>query len=136
MRNSELELAVCVAEVKMMTGRDRDGPSGARENVLSLMTILDADGARLIGVPDIVIAEPPGNNVWEPMINSAFEFAVMIEDPNVIEGSAGRAGDGLARLIVVLPMMISDAEGARLIFVPDNDIAGPPGTSVCPDMTN
>lgn len=53
-----------------------------------------------------------------------------------MEGRDGRADDGLARLMVLLPITISDAKGARLIVDPATDIARPPGSSVCPETTN
>lgn len=69
MRNSVLELVVMMEEPKVIMGRIKE-TFGARVNVLPLMTTLDPRGARLIGVPDMVIAGLPGDKVWVPMTNS------------------------------------------------------------------
>ena len=97
-----------------------------RETVEEPMTNAVAEGRREMGVPDIVIAEPPDINVCVPMINSEAELAVMVEPAMVM--IAGE-GTGL-RLIVDEPMMTAEAEGARETGVPDTVIGGPPGTSV------
>ena len=102
--------------------------------VLPPMTIAVAEGARLICVPPIVKAGPPGDSVWPEIRNWDLELAVMIDEPRVMD-RAWREG-AAAITAVLLPMTIAVAEGARLNFVPPIVKAEPPGDRVWPETIN
>ena len=95
--------------------------------VVPPMTMPDADGARLIGVPEIVMAGAPGISVW---LSIRYWEAVLgsIVIPFMVSGGSWVA---LAiRGIVVPPMTMPDADGARLIGVPEIVMAGAPAIIV------
>lgn len=95
------------------------------------MMIFDADGARLIGVPEIVTAGAPGATVWLPITYSEALLGKIVSPPNV----RGCRGLGAVAKGIVIPSITAfDAEGARLMGVPDTVIAGEPAASVWPSM--
>ena len=106
--------------------------AGKRGMVLLPMTARVAPGARLIGVPDTVIAGDPGTSVWPPITYAPAALAVKVWPPIVDNGGEG-VGAG-KRDMVLLPMTARVAPGARLMGVPDTVIAGDPGMSVWPSM--
>lgn len=98
-----------------------------RAAVIPPMTIYDADGARLISVPEILMPEDPGISVWLPI-----KYSEALLGNNVVPSMVS-GGRGLAlpvRVAVVLPMTIFDADGARLIGVPEILMPEAPGISV------
>ena len=95
--------------------------------VLAPISMAEAEGARLNFVLLIVRAGPPGERVWPPMRNSDWAFAVRVEEPRVIEGGWDRV---VLRGMVLLPMTMAVAEGARLSWVPPIARAEPPGERV------
>ena len=101
--------------------------------VLPPMTTSDAPGAKLMTVPETVIAEP-GESVCPAMMNWDLEFSVIVEPPNVIDGKgfAVAVGD---KEKVVPPITTLEAPGARLMGVPET-VMTEPGESVCPAMTS
>ena len=82
-------------------------------------------GARLMRVPEIVIAGPPAVSVCPSTTYCDALFAVTISDPTV-NGSAL----GELRAIVLPAITMALAEGARETSVPCTLIAGAPGVSV------
>lgn len=111
-------------------------PSPAdKGSVLLPITSAVAEEARLTGVPETVIAEPPGDRVWLPTMYSDAELAVIIWPPMVMGGAAVIGPELLLRGMVELPMTIYEADEAREIVVPDAVMAGPPGVRVCPAIT-
>lgn len=56
--------------------------------VLVPTTIAVSPGAKLTGVPEMVIAGPPGMRVWDPMTKPPAAFAVNVCPPSVMSGSA------------------------------------------------
>ena len=124
-------LAVKVWEPIVNGGRE-GGALGKRVMVLLPMTARVAPGARLIGVPDTVIAGDPGISVWPPITYAPAALAVKVWPPIVNKGGEG-VGAG-KRNMVLLPMTARVAPGARLMGVPDTVIAGDPGMSVWPLM--
>lgn len=82
--------------------------------------------ARLIRVPEIVTARPPGVSVWPFSTYCDALLAVTISDPTV------NAGARLLELrIIVLPAItMTFAEGASDTCVPCMLIGGAPGVSV------
>lgn len=146
MTKAEAEFSVIVGP---LLGRVRTAAGGGfvgwgkvgRRFVLEPMTMAVAEGAREMGVPEIVIAGPPGMIVWLFMTN-----AVEVEDGMgermrlgvIVMGAAfgvrvcccGEAGNVVGNGLVLEPIMIAVADGARDIGVPEMVIAGPPGTIV------
>ena len=106
---------------------------GLRIIVEPPITMLDASGARDIGVPEIVTAEAPGNIVCVPITNSDRAFAVTVDPPNVM--TAGTGVGAAPRTIVEVPMTMFEAYGAKEMGVPEIVIAEAPGTTVCVPMT-
>ena len=88
--------------------------------VMPLTTRAEAGVASEYVVPDMVRAEP-GESVCPAMIYCEALFAVMIWPPVVM---AGRPV-GNVRGIVVPPITTFDADGARLMIVPETVIADP-----------
>jgi hypothetical protein len=126
MMKSPAEFAVIVFEPTVMTG----GPEGwgTMAAVLDPITTAVAPGAKLIGVPETVIAGPPGTRVCDPIMKSVAEFAVIVFEPIVMTGGGLFCGPMAA---VLDPITTAVAPGAKLIGVPETVIAGPPGTRVC-----
>lgn len=87
-------------------------------------------GARLIPVPEIVTAGPPGASVSLPATYCDALFAVKVSAPTVNAGAPAEL-----RTIVLPAMMIALAEGARDTSVPCTLIGGAPGVSVWPPTT-
>ena len=82
-------------------------------------------GARLIGVPETVTAEPPGVSVCPSTTYCDAVFAVTISDPTV------NAVAPLELRGIVLPAItMALAEGTSDTSVPWTLIAGAPGISV------
>lgn len=82
-----------------------------------------AGGGRLNGVPETVIAGPPGRSVWLPMIYPDAPFGNIGLLPIV----RGRSWvDKAGRAVVPPPLIMTDADGG----VPGTVLAGAPGTSV------
>ena len=100
--------------------------------MLEPMTAAEASGARLMGVPDTVIAGAPGTRVWLPIMYAPAALGVMVWEPIVRKGER-EAGEG-RRDIVWLPITACVASGARLMGVLDIVMAGPPGMRVWPSM--
>ena len=107
--------------------------------VLEPTTTAVACAARVIGVPDTVMAGPPGSSVWPAMIYSEAEFSVAVVPASVSDGGSvpgDRAPSwsprfgATARGIVLDPTMTAVACDARLMGVPDTVMAVPPGLSV------
>ena len=84
--------------------------------VLLPTTSADAEGAREMRVPDMVIAEAPGISVWLPIRYSEALFGSIVV-PSTVSGGRGVALPMSA--LVMLPMTIFDADGPRLIGVPE-----------------
>jgi len=97
--------------------------------VLDPTTTAVAPGARLIGVPEIVMAGLPGASVWPPTVISPVGFAVTVSPPMV-----RTVGMPLLPIIgtVLDPRMTAVALVARLITVPETVMAGLPGAIVWP----
>ena len=110
---------------------------------LELVFNADADAA---DPDDFVIAAPasaptkdagttipaaPGVTVCPAITYAPAALGVMVWEPMV------RRGREVAELrgIVLVPITICVADGARLSRVPETVIAGPPGVSVCPAIT-
>ena len=99
---------------------------GKSSSVLVPMIALRPFVARLMGVPETVIAGPPGMSVCPSMMYWDKLFAVKISESNVIGGGVMLG----PRLRVLLPITTCVALGARLSRVPETVIAGPPGMRV------
>ena len=99
---------------------------GTSPIVLLPMTTWVPLGAILMGVPETVIAEPPGISVCPSTTYCDALLAVTISDPTV------NAGAPLVELrTIVLPAItMALAEGASDTCVPCTLIAGAPGVSV------
>src|SRR5204862_5751193 len=80
----------------------------------------------LIGVPETVMAGPPGTRVWPPTTNVPPEFAVIVCPPTVSTPPLPMIGTVLDPTTTAVP------PGARLIGVPAVVMAGPPGETVWP----
>lgn len=87
----------------------------------------DAEGAREMRVPDIVIAEAPGISVWLPIKYWEALLGSMVV-PSIVSG--GRGVLLPMRAIVIPPMTIFEADEARLIGVSEIVTAGAPGMMV------
>ena len=105
------------------------GPN-IRGVVLLLIMIADAEGAREIRVPETVIGGPPGTSVWPAIMYCEAALGVMTELPMVTNGSAVGVVGPKVRGIILLLIMIADAEGAREMRVPEMVIGEAPGLSV------
>ena len=106
-------------------------------SVTSPITIWEADGARERRVPETVIARPPGDKVWPPMVSGEVGFTVKVFPSKTKDGEPG-AGVILGccfKGIVLVPITIDAAWEPRLSFVPPTPIALP-GESVCPATMN
>ena len=77
------------------------------------MTVADSEGANDTGVPDTVIAEPPGIRVWVPMIKADRELAVTIKPATVINSGNAAKPPGVSRGIVDVPITMTAADGAK-----------------------
>lgn len=132
--NSPAEFAVSVCGPSVITCASPRPLDGVMDIVLVPITTAVAPGARLIGVPETVIAEPPGTRVWVPMTKLLAAFAVIVSEPTVITGGLG-GGFGGVIATVLGPTAMAVAPGARLTGVPETVISGPPGTRVCDPTT-
>ena len=77
------------------------------------------------------IPAAPGVSVCPAITYAPAALGVMVPEPMV------RRGREVAELrgIVLVPITICVADGARLSRVPETVIAGPPGIRVCPSIT-
>ena len=87
-------------------------------------------GARLMRVPDIVTAGPPGMSVCPSITYCDALFAVIVSDPTVKAGALVEC-----RAMVLPAITIALAEGASDTLVPSMLITGAPGVSVWPATT-
>ena len=99
--------------------------AGASPIVLLPTIICVPSGARLIGVPETVIAGAPGVSIRPAIVYSELLFAVIISAPTVNAGALVEL-----RTIVLPAMTIALPEGARETSVPCRLIGGAPGVSV------
>lgn len=100
----------------------------ARGMILLSITRASGEGERERTVPETVIAGAPGMSVWLPMTYAEALFGIIVL-PAIVR--AGAVGVGAAESgIVAPPLTTLDADGGRLMGVPDIVMAGAPGLSV------
>jgi hypothetical protein len=92
-------------------------------------------GASDARTPEAVVAVPTGTSVCPAMMKWERESAVKVWSPRVSRSGAFVGWSSGNNVIVDEPTMTYDAEGARLMAVPETVIGGPPGRSVWPAMT-
>ena len=127
MMYAEALLANMVAPAIVSGGAPGVG-AAAKGIVVPPMTMSDANGARLMGVPEISMAGAPGMSVWLPILYAEALFGRKVSPAMITAGPEGVTA--AARGIVVPPMTIFDADGARLKGVPEIVMAGEPGANV------
>ena len=88
--------------------------------VTPLITRAEAEGVREMTVPETVIADP-GDRVWPATTYWEALLAVMVWPATAMAGRP--VGD--VRGIVVPPITTFDADGARLMMVPETVITEP-----------
>jgi hypothetical protein len=100
--------------------------------------------AKLIGVPETVIAVRPGFSVWPAMIYSEAESSVTVVPASVSDGGSVPSDwapswsprFGMTAMGIVLdPTTTAVTCDARLMGVPNTVMAGPPGFSVWSAIT-
>lgn len=100
--------------------------------LLPTTMILEPEGPKETGVPEMGIAGPPGIKVLEPTVMAdADGLSVIGCPPTVIAGKGGgKVGAGGRATVLPPTTRMQEPEGPREIRVPETVMAGAPGTSV------